>query len=243
MTTADILKIVTGIIVSLGGGGAATELRMNLDKVPLWRGNDVAVKQLREDLGKYLYLPKLLIPDLLRVAIENGVNLISWQRDTFAFAESFDTENNRYRGLRAGVHCTVSLDGNGLVIKPEVAEEQLSVERLEATEREKNKDGQPTPSNQAANNDSQRPEEEKPDPRTLKKTRFFGHLEVDAIRFFRDTENIEKEILKHLNGIKGTNVKITIHIEAENKEGFTQDAERTLKENGRTLGFGNVEFE
>ena len=36
---------------------------------------------------------------------------------------------------------------------------------------------------------------------------------------------------------------INIHIDADNKDGFTQDIERTLRENGKTLGFGNVEFE
>jgi hypothetical protein len=32
-------------------------------------------------------------------------------------------------------------------------------------------------------------------------------------------------------------------LDADNKDGFTQDIERTLRENGKTLGFGNVEFE
>ena len=54
----------------------------------------------------------------------------------------------------------------------------------------------------------------------IKKTRFFGHVETDATRFFSATDDIEKEILKHLNSIKGVNVKISVHIEAENKEGF-----------------------
>ncbi len=32
--------------------------RMELDRVPLWRGSHVAVKQLIEDFGRYLYLPR-----------------------------------------------------------------------------------------------------------------------------------------------------------------------------------------
>lgn len=222
---------------------AATELRMNLDKVPLWRGNDVAIKQLREDLAKYLYLPKLITPDLLRAAIENGVNLISWEKDTFAYAESFDEENKRYRGLRAGYHVVISLDGNGLVVKPEIAAAQLTIEKAESEVKAKAKGDQPDKSLPEDPGSDRKPNAEEPDPSTLKKTRFFGHVEVDALRFFRDAENVEKEILKHLSIIKGTNVKITIHIEANNQEGFTQDTERTLRENGRTLGFGNVEFE
>ncbi|MEJ7737024.1 MAG: DUF499 domain-containing protein [Chitinophagaceae bacterium] len=222
---------------------ASTELRMNLDKIPLWRGNDVSIKQLREDFAKYLYLPKLITPDLLRAAIENGVSLISWEKDAFAFGESFDEENKRYRGLRAGHHVGISLDGNGLLVKPEVTAVQLAIETAEAEEKAKAKGdqpGKPLPGDQGSD---RKPNAEDPDPTTLKKTRFFGHVEVDTLRFFRDAENVEKEILKHLSAIKGTNVKITIHIEADNTDGFAPDTERTLRENGRTLRFGNVEFE
>ena len=90
---------------------------------------------------------------------------------------------------------------------------------------------------------TEKPEVNEGDPKTAKRTRFIGHVDTDATRFFRSTDDIEKEILKHLNLATGTKVKITIHIEATNHEGFSQDTERTLKENGRTLGFGNVEFD
>lgn len=39
-------------------GFAATRLRMELDRVPLWRSDrDVAVSQLVEDFARYPYLP------------------------------------------------------------------------------------------------------------------------------------------------------------------------------------------
>jgi hypothetical protein len=45
---------------------APTRLKMELDRVPLWRGDrkeSVAVKQLVEDFARYLYLPRLKDPD------------------------------------------------------------------------------------------------------------------------------------------------------------------------------------
>jgi hypothetical protein len=33
---------------------AATRLRMELDKIPLWRGDHVGLKQLAEDFAQYL---------------------------------------------------------------------------------------------------------------------------------------------------------------------------------------------
>ena len=41
---------------------AASRLRMELDRVPLWRGNHVAIRQLVEDFGRYLYLPRFADP-------------------------------------------------------------------------------------------------------------------------------------------------------------------------------------
>lgn len=38
---------------------APTRLKMDLDRIPLWRGDNVAVKQLVEDFARYIYLPRL----------------------------------------------------------------------------------------------------------------------------------------------------------------------------------------
>lgn len=217
----------------------SSELRMNLDKIPLWRGNDLPVRQLREDFAKYLYLPKLMNPDLLRNAIQTGISLISWEKDAFAYAELYDAENNRYRGLRAGTSVMLSLDGNGLVVKPEIAAEQLQKDKAEAEERNKNNADTPATPYPKHSPDNEQNKSDEPDHKSIKKIRFFGHIETNPARFFRVTDDLEREILKHL----GTDVKITIHIEARNPAGFSPDTERTLRENSKALDFGNVEFE
>jgi hypothetical protein len=48
-------------------------LRMELDRVSLWRGGDVGVKQLIEDFAQYLYLPRMKEPDVLLKAVRDGV--------------------------------------------------------------------------------------------------------------------------------------------------------------------------
>ena len=48
---------------------AGSLLRMELDRVPLWRGNHVAVKQLADDFARYLYLPRLRDNSVLAEAI------------------------------------------------------------------------------------------------------------------------------------------------------------------------------
>ena len=43
-----------------------------------------------DDFARYLYLPRLAGSELLINAIRGGLALLTWQTDTFAFAESFD---------------------------------------------------------------------------------------------------------------------------------------------------------
>jgi hypothetical protein len=70
---------------SLVTGFAATRLRMELDRVPLWRGDHVVVKQLVEDFARYLYLPRLKEPPVLLEAIRDGLRLLTWSQDSFAY--------------------------------------------------------------------------------------------------------------------------------------------------------------
>ena len=61
--------------------------------MPLWRGDHVAVKQLAEDFARYLYLPRLKNPEVLLDAIRDGLVLLTWQQDSFAFADSYDEKH------------------------------------------------------------------------------------------------------------------------------------------------------
>jgi predicted AAA+ superfamily ATPase len=56
---------------------AGTRLRMELDRVPLWRGDHVDVRQLVEDFARYLYLPRLKSPAVLAGAVRDGVSLLT----------------------------------------------------------------------------------------------------------------------------------------------------------------------
>jgi len=52
---------------------AGTRLRMELDRVPLWRGDHVEIRQLVEDFARYNYLPRLVGPNVLIGAACDGV--------------------------------------------------------------------------------------------------------------------------------------------------------------------------
>ncbi len=113
-------------------GFAATRLRMELDRVPLWRGDHVSIKQIVEDFAQYLYLPRVSDPKVLLNAISDGSTLLTWEQDAYAFADSFDDEAKRYRSLRGGkVVSLPDTDAPGLLVKPDIARRQLDAERAQ----------------------------------------------------------------------------------------------------------------
>jgi len=57
-----------------------TRLKLELDKVPLWRGDHVSLKLLADDFAKYLYLPRLRDADVLLAAVRDGVCQLMWRR-------------------------------------------------------------------------------------------------------------------------------------------------------------------
>jgi hypothetical protein len=81
---------------------AGTRLRMELDKIPLWRGNHVSVRQLADDFARYIYLPRLAGPEVLSDAARDGVALLSWAQDGFAYGGVMD-QVDTLRTLQAAV--------------------------------------------------------------------------------------------------------------------------------------------
>jgi predicted AAA+ superfamily ATPase len=102
---------------TLGG----TVLRKHMDEVPLWQGNHVAIRQLVDYFARYNYLPRITDSDVLMDAITSGLNLITWESESFAYAEAFDEKNQRYAGLNCRSSLDFSPDDPGLLVKPEVA--------------------------------------------------------------------------------------------------------------------------
>jgi hypothetical protein len=104
-------------------------LRSDLDRIPLWRGDHVSTKQLADDYAQYLYLQRVRDPEVLITSIRQGLESITWRSDTFAYAARFEAASERYFDLVGGKICTVLMDGNSLLVKPDVAAKQIELER------------------------------------------------------------------------------------------------------------------
>jgi predicted AAA+ superfamily ATPase len=239
-------------------GLAGTRLRMELDRIPLWRGDNVSIKQLAEDFASYLYLPRLVRPSVLIGAIRDGLTLITWMDDSFSYADSFDETAKRYRGLRCGQPVTLSEDNlSGLLVKSDVAVNQQKAEtppplvipptppgevvdpREPYVVTGGNDTGTGTggvvPGNGTGDVTVQ-PVEQPP-------KRFYGSVTLDPNRVGRDAGKIADEVISHLVGLLNSKVTVTLEIEAEALSGVPDNVVRIVTENSRTLKFNNQGFE
>ena len=228
-------------------GFAATRLRMELDRVPLWRGDHVPIKQLVEDFGRYLYLPRLKDTSVLLQSISDGLALLTWAKDSFAFAESYDESSVRYRGLRCGQMVAVSADNmNGSLVKPEIAKKQFETEATTTTPGPAPGDttAVSSPDGQTAGAPGSAPGASNGLPTTPSRPkRFYGTVALDATRVGRDAGRIADEVIAHLSGLMGASVKVTLEIEADINGGVPENVVRTVTENSRTLKFSAHGFE
>lgn len=214
---------------------AGTLLRMELDRVPLWRGNHVEIRQLVQDFARYLYLPRLKNPSVLIEAVKDGVALLSWERDSFAYADSFDQSMQRYRGLRVNQSIALSdAEPLGLLVKPEVAKRQLEEER------------EPELSGQMQVSEGRVPagtSERETKAQAVLRRRFHGSVALNPIRVGSDAARIAEEVIVHLASLPSANVQVILEIEANVQPGVPDHVIRIVTENCRALKFTDHGFE
>ena len=222
-----------------------TRLRMELDRVPLWRGNHVPVKQLVEDFARYLYLPRLKDSAVLLRAISDGLTLLSWSQDSFGFADSFDEAAGRYKGLRNGTVVQIT-DPNSpeLVVKPDIAYKQIEAERVALTTTPASDGNIETEDGLGEQHRLGENFTEAPLPAaSTRPKRFHGTVTLDTTRVGRDASKIAEEVIAHLASLVGARVTVIIEIEADLPEGVPDSVVRTVTENSRTLKFTSQGFE
>jgi hypothetical protein len=226
---------------------AGTSLRTYLDRIPLWRGNHVSIKQLAEDFARYLYLPRLTETRALVEAIRDGLELLTWSTDTFAYADSFDENSGRFRGLRCGQVISISDSSlTGVLVKPDVAQTQHDADTQKTTTHTgstvNGSAGTVQPEPTTATGQKGTPSTT-PSIKPLAAKRFHGNVTLDPARVGRDASRIADEVIAHLVGLVGSAVKVTLEIEATVPSGTPENVVRIVTENSRTLKFDSHGFE
>ena len=209
---------------------AGTRLRMELDSIPLWDGNHIEIRQLVEYFSRYPYLQRLRSPEVLLTAIEDGIGLISWETESFAYADYHNNETGKYVGLITNQSLRLTdMYSRGLLVKPAVANKQL----------ESAEDGKKDPPPSGGNGDDPPP----PPPSPQLKKRFYGSVVLDITRADRDTALVMDEVVAHLDKLEDSRVTVSLEISAEIPNGAPTNTERTVVENCKVLRFRTLDFE
>lgn len=224
------------LVTNLG----ATSLKLELDRVPLWRGEFVSVQQLIQDFASYPYLPRLRDPTVLTQAIITGLGNMAWRTETFAYAERYDDDTGRYSGLMSACVALIRPDDPGLVVKGEAAERQFDADRAQVvaplgTSIE--------PTARLSEYPPARLEPERPTPSRRMPTRFHATVELDPARLAADAGRVNENVFSHLSSKIGANARVTLEIHVHRAEGFDEQTVRTVSENANSLGFESHAFE
>lgn len=140
------------------------------------------------------------------------MNTTAWEIDGFAYADGWDEEKKRYRGLKAAKPVgPIGPVGPG-----------PDPRRGTGLQGPGGPDG-PT----------------QPEPTPKKITRFHGTVAIDPLR----AGTIAREVIKHLSGLVGVKVQLTMEIQAEVPEGIPEERQRIANETCRTLKFQSFRFE
>lgn len=209
-------------------------LRLKLDNelATRWEDGHVTVAALWDDFAKYVYLPRLRDQDVLLTTVEAGPAAITWQSEGFATAVGTDDQSGRYLALAGGSH-PGPLGPTALVVRPEFALGQFEADAENQTTG--SPDVQTGDVAVGDPGDSPSDGDGPAAPRTV--TVFHGVKVIDADRPMKDFSAVTDEVLQHLISLLGTDVTITLEVNATKTDGFDDRVVRTVTENAATLKF------
>ena len=199
------------------------------------------------------FTSKLRSSTTTRIAWAARPGIAAAVRPSLRHAEGWDEQRQRYQGHRAAQAIRVVVDDRSLLVKPEAALAQLEKDP-QAAEAAAKAQGSSTSGDHGSTTPGPIPAtggitaapqtgQPGPGPAPRKLSRFHGSVPVDPLRLGRDAARIAEEIVQHLTGLVGSNVEITIEIQADLAEGAGDKLVRDVTENCRTLKFTDFGFE
>ena len=209
-------------------------LRRELDQY-LWKDDrpHIDVKQLWDYMATYPYLSRLRDKDVLLATIRAGV----YSKDYFGYATGV-TDDEEYTGLVFGSPPPgVYFDDASVVVRPEVAEEQVNKGEPARPVGQPSTEGEAAEVTQGGDGTTSTPE------RPVNPRRFYATARLNPLRMSSDAGTIGQEVIQHIQALLDSNIEVTLEITAESQQGFPDNVVRTVTENARTLKFENFGFE
>jgi len=196
--------------------------------VELWPADrpHLPVAEIAEWFATYVYLPKLRDRVVLEKAIGDALARLD---PRFAYADGFDEASGKYVGLLWQKAPVGPMPPGAVLVRPEVAVAQLRAvtpaPQPEPSPRQPDGGREPVPPTPPCAPPQQRPR------------RFFGSVEIDMVRPVRAFETIVSAVVTELQRTKWAKVKLTLEIEANAEEGFSEANIGVVRDNARQLKF------
>ena len=142
-----------------------------------------------------------------------------------------------------GKAITILPESLSLLVKPEIALKQMEAEVSPPVGKEVETGGVTINWDGDKQVDDERKNGEKAPIKPLLPRRYHGTVSLDPTRVGRDASRIADEVIAHLSGLVGSEVKIYLEINAEVLSGIPERIIRIVTENGNTLKFSSQGFE
>ena len=247
---ADNLRSSEELITAYSGIRVRIDLDGKTDPdghpVNLWEdGAHLGVRRLWNYYCQYLYMPRLANFGVLAAAVSSGVALTTWNPETFAFAQTYDPQQDRYLGLQTAQNISVGESHTALLVHPDRAHRQITEDAARRAAAEASyRDGETTRTRTTGRDQDDRqpsPDDPLDDNGPPPPTRFYARKELDLLRALRDIGDILAEITPHLDSPEAR-VTLTLEINADSP-GYSPTTIRTITENAPHLGFDDFSFE
>ena len=220
-------------------------LKMQLDNL-LWKDSDhIQVKRLWDYLCTYCYLPRLADVGVLEEAISAGVNSTEY----YGLAAAID--DGRYVDLKFNQYVGI-IDRSAYLVKVDAARRQLAQdeERRKAEEEARRAAGGNTLIPGVPVVPGQEPPVIPAFPpfggmgvSSPKNKSFYLSADLDNTRIIRDVQKLMEEVINHISGLDGSQVRISLEVHADIPEGAPIPVVRTVTENCATLRVRDFGFE
>lgn len=209
----------------------------------LWAEGHVSAGHLWTVFADFAYMPRVKDREVFFDGLRSNTSSV-WNLESFAYADSFDVESGRYRGLVLPTdHTPPMITNSTLLVKPQIALDQRRKEETTVPEppvdRKPGGDGELAEKPGGGVAPPARPDPVKP----TGPKRFYGVKTLRADLPSKDFKDISDEVLHHLKNSMNSKVTVRIEIEAEHPAGFSEHVVRTVRENAATLKFDQAGFE
>ncbi len=189
------------------------------------------------DTCRYLYMPRLQSAEVFVQTIRDGLS----HKDFFGYASG--EKDGAFEGLLFGSLGGVYLAEGAVLVRPDAAERALTPADPPTTrgsERPRSGSEPPLPPVHGAAKGKKTPNSpaEPAAPR-----RFHGTTTIDAKDPIQHFADLVQNVVEHFTAQYGTEVVLTLDVEARRRDGFDTKTVRVVRENATTLKFKTSDFE